>query len=75
MLRDASSLESERGGWEFIKDSATNPRRDRRSTQPCVYTNTRVRTLAGQLCLDRAPLSVTFFAEVLGSCSHRERTK
>lgn len=52
---------------------AMKPRGDAGNRQPvCVYTNTHMCTQVRQLCLDRAPLSVTFFAEVLpgSECSH-----
>lgn len=59
-----------RAGWGFIKASATNPRSpcgDVANRQPaCVHTDTHMCTQVRQLCLDRAPLSVTF-AELIPS--------
>lgn len=57
-----------RGGWGFIKRdqaAASKPRRDSGNRHSvCVYTNTHISTQVQQLCLDRAPLSMTFLVEV-----------
>lgn len=62
-----------RGGLGFIKARALKPHGDDAITDsPCVFTNTHICTQVRQLCLDRATLPVTFFAEVHpGSlCTH-----